>query len=162
MDDYEEIALTEEEVNYCYLNETEAQSQYWERKPNQEEILQIQNSPTGRRCHECNSYTHLVRNCPVRLRLVQSRTQQMFNQSGRSPYPARGVRGWRGRGGGAAGVPSWRSRGGTGRGGRLRGRASSWTPRVPLPQGFQNPYQPSQPASRMGPSPSFPGSDRFR
>ena len=162
MDDYEEIALTEEEVNYCYLNETEAQSQYWERKPSQEEILQIQNSPTGRRCHECNSNSHLVRNCPVRLRLVQSRTQQICNQSGRSPYPTRGIRGWRGRGGGATGMSSWRSRGQMGRGGRPRGRASSWTPRVPLPQGFQNPYQPGQPASRMGPSTSFPGSDRFR
>ena len=168
MEVYEEFGLTEEEVNYCYLNETEAQSQFWERKPNSEEILQIQSSPTGRRCHECNSNAHLVRNCPVRLRLVQSRTQQMLNQSGRSPYPSRGNQGgfraWRGRGGGGGG--SWRGRGGAGRGWRPRGGpASPWasTPRVPLPQGFQNPYQPGQQASRMGPSPSpFPGSNRFR
>ena len=169
-EEYEEIGLTEEEVNYCYLNETEAQSQFWERQ-SPEEILQMTSSHTGPRCHECNSNTHLVRNCPIRLRLVQSRTQQMLNQSGRSPYsPARGngggggFRGMRGRGGGGAGP--WRGRGGGGGGGRgwrPRGRTPSpWTPRVPMPHGFQNPYQPGQQAARMGPTSALPGPRPFR
>ena len=159
----EEIGLTEEEINYCYLNETEAQSQFWERKASVDEIHQMQASPTGKRCHECNSATHLVRSCPTRLRLVQSRTHQMLTQSGRTSYPPsrggyklRSNQGWRARGGGAGRGGGWRG----------RGRASAWggPPRAAsLPQGFQNPYQPGQPASRMGPpTTDFSGSRFFR
>ena len=158
----EEFGLSEEEINYCYLNESEAQSQFWERQASAEEIQQMQASPTGKRCHECNSPSHLVRSCPTRLRLVQSRTHQMLSQSGRAPYPPS-------RGGfGSRGNQGWRTRGGGGRRGawRGRGRGSSWgsAPRAGhLPQGFQNPYQPGQPASRMGPPTSdFPGHRSFR
>ena len=158
----EEFGLSEEEINYCYLNESEAQSQFWERQASAEEIQQMQASPTGKRCHECNSPSHLVRSCPTRLRLVQSRTHQMLSQSGRAPYPPQ-------RGGfNSRGNQGWRTRGGGGRGGgwRGRGRGSPWgsAPRAGhLPQGFQNPYQPGQPASRMGPPTSgFPGQRSFR
>ena len=158
----EEFGLSEEEINYCYLNESEAQSQFWERQASAEEIQQMQASPTGKRCHECNSPSHLVRSCPTRLRLVQTRTHQMLSQSGRAPYPPQ-------RGGfNSRGNRGWRTRGGGGRGGgwRGRGRGSPWgsAPRAGhLPQGFQNPYQPGQPASRMGPPTSgFPGQRSFR
>lgn len=160
----EEIGLSEEEINYCYLNETEAQSQFWERQASADEVHQMQASPTGRRCHECNSASHLVRSCPTRLRLVQSRTHQMLAQSGRAPYPAsrggyrsKGNQVWRARGGGGAGRRgAWRG----------RGRGSSWggsQRTASLPQGFQNPYQPGQPASRMGPpTADFSGHRSFR
>ena len=159
----EEVGLSEEEINYCYLNETEAQSQFWERQASEDEVNQMQASPTGKRCHECNSASHLVRSCPTRLRLVQSRTHQMLAQSGRAPYPtSRGGyrsgsnQGWRTRGGGAGRRGAWRG----------RGRGSPWagSPRATsLPQGFQNPYQPGQTASRMGPpSTGFSGYRSFR
>ena len=159
----EEVSLTEEEIHYCFLNESEAQSQYWERQATEEEIHQMQTSPTGKRCHECNSPLHLVRQCPIRLRLVQSRTNKMLTQSGRSPYspyPAnrggyrpRFNRGAQGRGGGGGG------RGGRGPGrGRGGGGGGGFAP----PPAFQNLYQPGQPASRMGPAGGFPGSRYFR
>ena len=80
-EEMEEASLTEEEIHYCFLNESEAQSQYWERQATEEEIHQMQTSPTGKRCHECNSPLHLVRQCPIRLRLVQSRTNKMLTMA---------------------------------------------------------------------------------
>ena len=162
----EELPLEPDEIAYCYLLESDQQSAVWERESTAEELLQMQQSPTGKKCHECGSTFHLVRSCPIRMKLVQAKvaTYLPYNRTS-FQSPRRGGRGgassgWRGgRGGTSSG---WRGRTSGGRRSPWRGaggRGGYAGPRPAFPQSFQNPYTPGQPPARFGPS---PGQQAFR
>ena len=165
----DEQPLSQQETDYCFKLETEQESNLWERQPSEDELAQINQSPTKKLCFNCSSQHHLVAQCPTRLQIVQQRTQRIFAQSGRqqqqpragsyqrSREPTRGYASRRPRGRGRPGFSGGRM------GSGFRGNYS------PAPQGFTssprgyasaqaryshaNPYNPSQSPSVIGPNP---------
>ena len=167
----DEHPLSQQETDYCFKLETEQESNLWERQPSEDELAQINQSPTKKLCFNCSSQNHLVAQCPTRLQIVQQRTQRIFAQSGRqqqqqpraggyqgSREPARGYAGRRPRGRGRPGFSGGRQ------GSGFRGNYSS------APQGYTssprgyasaaqaryshtNPYNPSQSPAVIGPNP---------
>ena len=169
-----EAPLSPQEVDYCFRLESELESSLWERTPTEDEIQQINQSPTKRLCHGCGSQMHLVAQCPTRLQIIQQRTQRMHAQSGRqaarvplgysggspSPYQGSPLRSQRPRG------SFQRARGPFPRG----SSGSFQRPRGPFPgrefsgnsfpyqqtsqarSPYVNPYNPQQRPAIMGPS----------
>ena len=72
----EEEGLTQLEIDYCYQLESEEQSAQWERPLTEDELAEVEQSPTGKACHACGSRFHLIMACPLRLKMVQERTHQ--------------------------------------------------------------------------------------
>ena len=158
----EELPLTPQETDYCYKLETEQESNLWERQPTEDELAQINQSPTKKLCFNCSSQNHLVAQCPTRLQIVQQRTQRLLAQSGRQATRGQGFRG------AARSSAGRRQLGGRGRPGSrgftpaARGRqnsqgfapaAASWGPANQARYTHANPYNPSQAPAIMGPNP---------
>lgn len=170
----EELPLTPQETEYCYKLETEQESNLWERQPTEDELAQINQSPTKKLCFNCSSQNHLVAQCPTRLQIVRQRTQRIFTQSGRQASGGQrglrgSVRGYTGRRfpGGGRGRPGYSGTRMSQPGRPWTGNMQSWSGNA---QGFTpaarsggstnqarythtNPYNPSQAPAIVGPNP---------
>ena len=163
----DEHPLSQQETDYCFKLETEQESNLWERQPTEDEIAQINQSPTKKLCFNCSSQNHLVAQCPTRLQIVQQRTQRILAQSGRQQTrgnlgahrgPARGFGGRRQWGGRVRpGFQGNRGRPGTSNYSSVpQGYASApraWASASQARYTHANPYNPSQPPAVIGPNP---------
>ena len=143
--------LSEDQINFCTLLEEQAQSDFWEADQGDGgEVNEVQGEEGkgggARRglCWVCGSSNHYKRQCPMRLKAVNSRINQLMSGSARRGGRGSGARVWRG---------TW-SRTGT------RARRPQYAPRSGAPFGFGRGGQPQFYPPGAAPT-YYPSNPRF-